>query len=97
LSVASDSGHINLVGRSWLETDEGVSWSSDVGDGDELTVGSLVSELEVGVSESSWNIPDDTCDSLFGLAEVANVGDSGEWLGGGGWGDGVGWDSSSGW
>lgn len=97
MSVASHGGHINLVGRSRLETDEGVSGSSDVGDGDELTVGSLVSELERVVGEASWNIPDNTGDSLLGFAEVANVGDSGKRLGGSGWGDGVGWDSSSGW
>jgi len=62
-----------------------------------LSVCSLVSKLEVVVSVSRWDIPDDTSNSLFGLAKVADVGDCGEWLDGSGGGDGVGWDGSSSW
>jgi len=97
LSVASGGGDFNLVRGSWLETDEGISWGSDVGDGDKLSIGGLVSKLEVGIVVASWDIPDDTSDSLLGLAKVADVGNCGEWLGGSGWGDGVGWDGSAGW
>jgi len=89
---------LDLVSRSWLESDEGEGGGLDVADGDEgsLVVG-LVSQLEVVVSEASWNIPDETSDSLLGLTEVADVGDGSQSFGGGGRSGSSRWDGSSSW
>jgi len=98
LGVGSGGNDLDLVGGSWLETDEGEGGGLDVVDGGESgVVGSLVSQLEARVSESSWDIPDETSDSLLGLTEVTNVGDGGQNFSGSGRSGSSRWDGSSSW
>jgi len=88
LSVTGLGGDSDLVGRSGLETNDGVAGVSDVVDGNESSVGSLVLEGERHVSESSRNVPGNTSNGLLSRALIADVGDGKEGFDSGGGRDG---------